>query len=76
MAYVIYAAALRISIDQFFGPIVLGKAARIRPVVVIFCFLTGGLLFGVVGIMLAVPVALAIRTTLAVLYQEGDTKRP
>jgi predicted PurR-regulated permease PerM len=76
VAYVIYAAALRISIDQFFGPIVLGKAARIRPVVVIFCFLTGGLLFGVVGIMLAVPVALAIRTTLAVLYQEGDTKRP
>lgn len=76
VAYVIYAAALRVSIDQFFGPIVLGKAARIRPVVVIFCFLTGGLLFGVVGIMLAVPVALAVRTTLAVLYREGETKPP
>lgn len=76
VAYVVYAAALRISIDQFFGPIVLGKAARIRPVVVIFCFLTGGLLFGVVGVILAVPVALAIRTTLAVLYREDESKPP
>lgn len=68
--FVIYAFALRISIDQFFGPLVLGKAASVSPVLVIFCFLAGGLLFGIVGVILAMPVALGIKTTLFVLYDE------
>ena len=71
IAYVIYAAALRISIDQLFGPLVLGRAGRIPPVLVIFCFLAGGLLFGVVGVVLAVPTALTVRTVLHVLYDEA-----
>jgi predicted PurR-regulated permease PerM len=70
IAYAIYATALRISIDQFFGPLVLGAAARLHPVLVIFCFLSGGLLFGVVGVILAGPIALIVKTTLAVLYDE------
>ncbi len=70
IAYVIYAAALRLSIDQLFGPIVLGHAARMHPVLVIFCFLSGGLLFGVAGVLIAVPVALTIRIVLATLYDE------
>ncbi len=74
LAYIAYAAALRISIDQFFGPIVLGRAARVRPVVVIFCFLTGGILFGVVGVILAVPVALTVKVVLANLYGEPHTE--
>jgi predicted PurR-regulated permease PerM len=70
-AYVGYATALRLSIDQFVGPIVLGSAARVRPVVVIFCFLAGGLLLGVVGVILAVPAALTVKVTLSVLYEES-----
>lgn len=70
LAYVLYATALRVSIDQFFGPIVLGRAAHLPPVLIIFCFLTGGILFGVVGVILAVPVALSIKVTLATLYGE------
>ncbi|HTV52284.1 MAG TPA: AI-2E family transporter [Steroidobacteraceae bacterium] len=69
-AYVGYATALRLSIDQFVGPIVLGSAARVRPVVVIFCFLAGGLLLGVVGVLLAVPMALTVKVTLSVLYDD------
>jgi predicted PurR-regulated permease PerM len=69
-AYVLYVIALRLSIDQLVGPIVLGKAASVRPVVIIFCFLVGGALFGVVGVILAVPFALAVRVTLSVLYDE------
>jgi predicted PurR-regulated permease PerM len=72
IAYVIYAAALRISIDQFIGPIVLGKAAYIHPVLVIFCFLSGALLFGLVGVILAVPTAIAIKSTLTVLYRDAE----
>jgi len=70
IAYAIYATVLRLSIDQLFGPIVLGTAARLHPVVVIFCLLAGGALFGIVGVILAVPVALVLRTTLAILYDE------
>jgi predicted PurR-regulated permease PerM len=70
-AYAGYATALRLSIDQLVGPIVLGNAARVHPVVVIFCFLAGGTLFGVVGMILAVPTALLVKVTLSVLYRES-----
>jgi predicted PurR-regulated permease PerM len=68
--YVIYASALRLSIDQLVGPIVLGRAARINPPLVIFCFLAGGVLFGIVGVILAVPTALTIKVALSVMYRE------
>ncbi len=74
LAFIAYAIALRISIDQFFGPIVLGSAAQVRPIVVIFCFLAGGLLFGIVGVILAVPIALTLKVILAVLYREPHTE--
>src|SRR5262249_5750164 len=48
-AYIVYAFALRISIDQLVGPLVLGRAGAVSPVLVIFCFLAGGVLYGVVG---------------------------
>jgi predicted PurR-regulated permease PerM len=70
IAYAIYATALRLSIDQLFGPLALGVAARLHPVVIIFCFIAGGMLFGIAGVTMAVPVALAIKTWLAVLYDE------
>jgi predicted PurR-regulated permease PerM len=73
--YIIYAIALRISIDEFFGPIVLGEAAYIRPVLVIFCFLAGGMLFGIVGVVMAVPVALAVKALLGEVYQEEGLKQ-
>lgn len=76
LAYIVYATVLRISIDQFFGPLVLGRAAYVPPVLVIFCFLSGGLLFGIVGVVLSVPVALSIKALLSVIYQEpqGDSR--
>jgi len=70
-AYAGYATALRLSIDQLVGPIMLGNAARVHPVVVIFCFLAGGVLFGIVGMILAVPIALLIKVALTVRYREA-----
>jgi predicted PurR-regulated permease PerM len=70
IGYAVYAAVLRLSIDQILGPLALGTAARVHPVLVIFCFLCGGALFGIAGVVLAVPSALVIRTTLAILYDE------
>ncbi len=68
--YALYATALRLSIDQLVGPFVLGTAAQVHPVLIIFCFLAGGIVFGIPGIILAVPVALLIKSTLATLYGE------
>jgi predicted PurR-regulated permease PerM len=68
--YALYATALRLSIDQLLGPIVLGTAAHVHPVLIIFCFLAGGITFGIPGVILAVPVALLFKSTLATLY--GD----
>ncbi|HZZ60861.1 MAG TPA: AI-2E family transporter [Roseiarcus sp.] len=70
VTYVIYASALRLSIDQLIGPVVLGNAARVHPTLVIFCFLAGGALFGIVGVILAVPLALTVKVSLAAIYGE------
>jgi predicted PurR-regulated permease PerM len=69
VAYAAYATALRLSIDQLFGPIVLGRAAHVHPVLIIFCFLSGGIVYGIPGVILAVPVALLVRSTLEALYE-------
>ncbi|MGH7023334.1 MAG: AI-2E family transporter [Caulobacteraceae bacterium] len=74
LAYVAYAVALRLSIDQLIGPVVLGQAARLHPTLVIFCFLSGGLLFGVTGVILAVPVALSVKAALSQLYRRQSTR--
>lgn len=70
IAYALYATALRISIDQLFGPLALGTAARLHPVLIIFGFLAGGVLFGMIGVIMAVPVALTVKVTLTLLYDE------
>ncbi|MBV9522687.1 MAG: AI-2E family transporter [Alphaproteobacteria bacterium] len=65
-----FAFLLRLSIDQLVGPLVLGKAASVHPVVVIFAFLSGAVMFGIIGLILAVPVAATIRMVLAHYYAE------
>ena len=70
VAFAAYATMLRLSIDQVILPIVLGRAAHLQPVLVIFCLLAGGVLFGIAGILLAVPVALSAKVVLETIYQE------
>lgn len=66
----IYLTLLRVSIDNVLGPLILGAAGRISPVLVMFCFLSGAVLFGVAGVILAVPFALGIKVILEAVY--GD----
>jgi predicted PurR-regulated permease PerM len=65
-----FAIALRLSIDNVIGPVVLGKAGRVHPVVVIFAFICGATLFGVIGLILAVPAAVCLRIVLQHYYAE------
>ena len=61
---------LRLSIDNLVGPLVLGAATRLHPVVVIAGFVCGAMLFGIVGLLLAVPTAVCIKITLEHYYAE------
>jgi len=72
LEYAAYATLLRLSIDQIVGPIVLGRAAHVHPVLIIFCFLAGGIVLGIPGVILAVPIALLVKSTLATIYGDAD----
>lgn len=66
----LFALSIRLFIDNLLGPIILGQATRLHPVVVIFAFLVGGTLFGVLGLLLAVPTARIIVVVLENVYGE------
>jgi predicted PurR-regulated permease PerM len=70
LAAVLFAVLLRLSIDLVVGPLVLGHAVDLHPLVILFAFLVGASLFGILGVLLAVPVAAAIKIVLRVLYEE------
>jgi predicted PurR-regulated permease PerM len=59
--------------DQIVMPLVIGRAVHLHPVVTIFAVLVGLSAFGVLGGLLAVPVAAALNVTLSELYpQEAE----
>jgi predicted PurR-regulated permease PerM len=55
---------LRHSEDYFVIPLVIGRIVKLHPAVVIFSLLTGGALYGLLGVLIAVPVAATIRLVL------------
>jgi predicted PurR-regulated permease PerM len=70
VAFAVYVTAFRLLIDRVVGPLVLGRAARLHPTVVMFAFLAGGLFLGVAGVILAVPVAASVKIVLAHYYSQ------
>jgi predicted PurR-regulated permease PerM len=67
---VAFAVGLRLSIDQIVGPLILGRAVYLHPVVIIFAFLSGAVFLGVLGLVLAVPVAATIKIVLSHYYED------
>jgi len=51
----VFCFGLRFGIDQVVGPVVLGRAVKLPPVVVIFAFLAGGAVLGALGVIIAIP---------------------
>ena len=68
LAYVGVVAAiytiLRHAEDYLVIPAVIGRAVRLHPALVIFSLLTGGAVFGLLGVILAVPFAATLRLVL------------
>lgn len=70
VAFAVYVTSFRLIIDRLLGPVVLGAAARLHPVIVMFALLAGGLVLGVVGVILAVPVAATVKIVLQHYYSQ------
>lgn len=65
-----WAVGLRLSIDNAFGPIVLGRAVSVPRVVIMLSFVCGAVLFGIIGLILAVPLAACTKIVLEAYYSE------
>lgn len=50
--------------NNFVGPLIMGKAVGLHPLVIILSILFGGLLFGLIGIVLAIPLASCLKILL------------
>lgn len=66
--YGLFWFCLRMSIDQVVGPLVLGQAIHAHPVAIIFAFVAGGTLFGLLGVLLAIPTVAVVRIMLDTYY--------
>lgn len=60
--------ALRQLEDSFVVPLVIGRIVHIHPLLVIFCLVVGTSLGGVLGLILAVPMAAVLRIVVAFFY--------
>jgi len=67
---------LRQAEDQLVMPIVVGRAVHVHPLVTIFAVLTGEKVAGVLGMILAVPIAAAIKVVLDYAYPPEEAESP
>jgi predicted PurR-regulated permease PerM len=69
----VWVALLFVALQQIEGhivaPLIFGHALRINPLLVIFALLFGFELFGIVGALVALPVAAVVRETIVYLRQ-------
>ena len=54
--------------NGFVQPYVFGKSVDIHPIIIILLIIAGGQLFGLIGMLLAIPVATVVKTTAKQIY--------
>lgn len=54
--------------NGFVQPYILGKSVDIHPIFIIILIIAGGQLFGLIGMLLAIPVATVIKTAIKEIY--------
>lgn len=52
---------LRLTIDQILGPLVLGRVVMLPPIAVLFALFAGAGIFGLLGLLIAVPVTAVLK---------------
>lgn len=72
---VIIAAIICSMIDTYFiNPLVYGKSNEVHPIIVITSVFAGGILFGFIGIIIALPLSILIITTIKFYKNEVSKK--
>lgn len=56
------------------SPLISGKSAGMKPLIVIIITMMGGGLFGIPGVLLAVPVAIIVRVFYGVFIKKSDNQ--
>ena len=59
--------------DYLIIPNVVGRYVQLNPVLTLFAILSGGALFGISGMLLAIPTAAILRIVLSYLYVKLTT---
>ena len=65
--------ALRMIEDHLVIPQLIGRIVRVHPVLVVFAVLAGAHTFGILGLLLAVPITAATKIIVQALYYELAT---
>lgn len=66
---IILIVALTYTLDNgFVQPYVFSKSVNMHPIIIILLIISGSLLFGLIGMLLAVPVATVIKTAITEIY--------
>lgn len=60
-------AAIRLFDDSVVQPLTISQTVRLHPLIIIFAILVGGQLFGIIGMLFAVPVAGVLKVVLSEL---------
>ncbi len=60
--------------DYILSPFILGKAVRLHPLVILFAALAGGNIAGILGLILAVPIAATIKLILEFILDKINNK--
>jgi predicted PurR-regulated permease PerM len=76
IASVLWIVGIHFIEANFLNPKIIGSSAKIHPVVVIFSLILGEKTFGLVGALLAVPVASMIQVLFVFFYKKTWKKDP
>lgn len=76
IAVVIVYTVLRQVQDNIIGPLVIGRVIDLHPLAVIFVVLAGAALGGLMGLLLAIPVAASLRIVFQFLFQKLRQEGP
>lgn len=70
LAVILTVAAVQLLDAVLYGPLVLGRAVNLHPLIVVFGVLAGSIIFGFVGMLLAVPAIVIVNVTVSTVYKE------
>ncbi len=57
-------------IDQFLKPAILGKSVNLHPIIVILGIIIGGNFFGMLGMLLAIPIMAIVKVIISTVYRQ------